>query len=339
MNVRPEGLGRALRDGLPALTWIHGDEPLLAIEAADQVRAAARASGCEERSVVYVERGFSVAELVGQAGAMSLFASRRLIELRMPNSPNRELGEALAGLVGGLDDSVRILATSGLLDRKTLNGAWFRSLEPHTVHVAIYPVDRTRLPAWIGERLSAQGQRAGRDTLELIADRVEGNLLAAHQEIRKLGLLFPQGPLPAEAVREAVLNVARFDPYALLEAALRGDVGRTRRGIDALRAEGAAEPLVLFALADGARTLLRLFDDRLRGVPSSQSFTQARVFGPRVAAYRAAMSRHDAASARRALQAAARADTMIKGAVQGDPWQALGELALSLASAPLLGRT
>ncbi len=339
MNVRPEGLDRALRDGLPALTWIHGDEPLLAIEAADRVRAAARAGGCEERSVLYVERGFQVAELIGQAGTMSLFASRRLIELRIPNAPTRELGEALAGLVGGLDDSVRILATSGALDRRTSNGAWFKSLDPHMIHVAIYPVERSRLPGWIGERLAAQGQRAGRDTLELIADRVEGNLLAAHQEIRKLGLLFPQGALPADAVREAVLNVARYDPYALLEAALRGDVGRTRRSLDGLRAEGAAEPLVLFALADGARTLVRLFDDRLRGIAPAQSFPRARVFGSRVAAYRSAMSRHDAASARRALQAAARADTMIKGAVRGDPWQALGELALSLASAPLPGKT
>lgn len=339
MNVRPEGLERALRDGLPAITWIHGDEPLLSMEAADRVRAAARAAGCEERSVLHVERGFSVAELAGQAGAMSLFASRRLIELRIPNSPPRELGEALAELAGSLDESVRILVTSGPIDRKTLNGAWFRSLEPHMIHVTIHPVERARLPAWIGERLAAQGQRAGRDTLELIADRVEGNLLAAHQEIRKLGLLFPAGPLPADEVREAVLNVARFDPYALLEAALRGDIERTRRGLDSLRAEGAAEPLVLFALADGARTLLRLFDDARHGIPSSQAFAQARVFGPRVAAYRAALSRHDAASARRALQAAARADTMIKGAVQGDPWQALGELALSLASAPLLGGT
>lgn len=339
MNVRPEGLERALRDGLPALTWIHGDEALLAIEAADRVRAAARASGCEERSILYADRGFSVAELVGQAGTMSLFASRRLIELRIPNSPNRELGEGLASLVGGLDDSVRILVTSGLLDRKTLNLAWFKSLDPHMIHVAIYPVDRSRLAGWIGERLAAQGQRAARDTLELLADRVEGNLLAAHQEIRKLGLLFPQGSLADDAVREAVLNVARYDPYALLEAALRGDIERTRRGLDGLRAEGAAEPLVLFALGDGARTLVRLFDDRLRGVASAQSFAQARVFGTRVAAYRSAMSRHDAASARRALQSAARADTMIKGAVRGDPWQALGDLALSLASAPLLGGT
>src|SRR5690606_26280694 len=237
MNVRPEGLERALRDGLPAITWIHGDEPLLSMEAADRVRAAARAAGCEERSVLHVERGFSVAELAGQAGAMSLFASRRLIELRIPNSPPRELGEALAELAGSLDESVRILVTSGPIDRKTLNGAWFRSLEPHMIHVTIHPVERARLPAWIGERLAAQGQRAGRDTLELIADRVEGNLLAAHQEIRKLGLLFPAGPLPADEVREAVLNVARFDPYALLEAALRGDIERTRRGLDSLQAE------------------------------------------------------------------------------------------------------
>ncbi|MCO5119568.1 MAG: DNA polymerase III subunit delta [Burkholderiaceae bacterium] len=336
MMVRPEGLERALRDGPPILTWIHGDEPLLVIEAADRVRAAARAAGCEERVVLYVERGFSSADLAGHAGSMSLFASRRLIELRVPNSPTRELGEALAALAGSLDDSVRILATSGPLDRKTVNGAWFKALDPHMLHVAIYPIDRSRLAGWIGERLAAQGQRAGRETLELIADRVEGNLLAAHQEIRKLGLLFPEGPLAADAVRDAVLNVARYDPYALLEAALGGDVDRTRRSLDGLKAEGAAEPLVLFALADGARTLVRLFDDQRRGVAQTQSFAQARVFGTRTAAYRSAISRHDVRSARRMLQAAARADTIVKGARQGDPWQALGELALSLAGAPLL---
>ena len=338
MNVRPEGLERALRNGLPAITWIHGNEPLLTIEAADRVRAAARASGCEERTVLHVERGFSSAELVGQAGSMSLFASRRLIDLRIPNSPNREIGEALADLAGGLDESVRILVTSGPLDRKTSAGAWFRALDPHMLHVAIYPVDRARLAGWIGERLAGQGQRAGRETLELIADRVEGNLLAAHQEIRKLGLLLPEGPLDADAVRDAVLNVARYDPYALLEAALAGDIERTRRSLEGLRAEGAAEPLVLFALADGARTLVRLFDDQQRGVAPAESLARARVFGARVAAYRSAMKRHEPRTARGALQAAARADTMIKGAIQGDPWQALGELALSLAGAPLLGR-
>ena len=338
MNVRPEGLERALRKGLPAITWIHGDEPLLTIEAADQARAAARASGCEERSVLHVDRSFSTAELAGQAGSMSLFASRRLIELRIPNGPSRELGEALVALAGGLDESVRFLVTSGLLDRKTMNGAWFKALDPHMLHVAVYPVDRTRLAGWIGERLAAQGQRAGRETLELIADRVEGNLLAAHQEIRKLGLLFPAGPLASDAVLDAVLNVARYEPYGMLEAALAGDIERTRRSLEGLRAEGAPELLVLFALADGARTLVRLFDDRRHGVAPAESLAKARVFGSRTAAYRSAMARHDLRSARRALQEAARADTMIKGAIQGDPWQALGDLALSLAGAPLLGR-
>ncbi|MFA7506235.1 MAG: DNA polymerase III subunit delta [Burkholderiaceae bacterium] len=337
MMVRPEGLERALRKGLPALTWIHGNEPLLAIEAADQVRAAARSSGCEERVVVHVERGFTGADLAGHAGSMSLFASRRLIELRVSGSPSREFGEALAALAGGLDDSVRILATSALLDRRTMNGAWFKALDPHMLHVAIYPIDRSRLAGWIGERLAAQGQRAGRESLDLIADRVEGNLLAAHQEIRKLGLLFPEGQLAADAVRDAVFNVARYDPYTLLEAALGGDVGRARRSLDGLRAESAAEPLVLHALADGARTLVRLFEDRSRGIAPDESLSNSRVFGSRKAAYRSAMSRHDARSARQALQAAARADTIIKGAARGDPWQALGEVALSLARAPLLG--
>lgn len=336
--VQAAGLPRALQKGLPAVVWIHGNETLLVLEAADAVRGRARADGCEERTVVQVERGFTTADLAQHTESLSLFASRRLIELRLAARPSREFGEALGSTAAGLDDSVRILVSSPLLDRSALASAWFKQLDARMLHVAIYPVDHQRLPGWISERLAAQGQSLPPAGLELIAERVEGNLLAAHQEIRKLGLLFPAGRLDVEAVRDAVLNVARYDPWTLLEAALAGDVGRTRRSLDGLRAEGAAEPLVLAALADGARTLLRLFDDRQRGVALARSLAQARVFGPRTAAYRTAMARHDSHKARRLLQRAAGADRIIKGAATGDPWQALDELALALAGAPSLDR-
>lgn len=336
MMVRPERLAQALRDGPPPLAWIHGDEPLLAIEAADQVRASARQHGCTERTVMHIERGFSAADLAGAAGSLSLFSERRLIDLRIPGRPGRELGEALLALAPGLDDSVRILVTSPLLDRGTTSSAWFKALDAHLLHVPVYPLPRARLADWISERLAAQGQRADRETLELVAARVEGNLLAAHHEIRKLGLLLPPGALDGQAVREAVLNVARYDPYTLLEAALAGDAARTGRSLDGLRAEGVPEPVILFALADGARTLVRLFDDRARGVAPAQSLASARVFGPRTALYQQALRRHDRGSARRALQTAARADTIIKGAAAGDPWQVLAELAFLLAGLPVL---
>jgi DNA polymerase-3 subunit delta len=330
MQIRPDGLEAALRKGAAPLTWVHGDEALLRIEAADQVRAALRATGFDER-------GFKLDALLAQTQAMSLFASNRIIELRLTSKPTKELGSALATAAASLDESTRMLVAGPRLDKATTSSAWFQDLDRHAWIVSVYPVERARLPQWIAQRLSRQGQRAENATLEFLAERIEGNLLAAHQEIRKLGLLFGQGSLPDDQVREAVLNVARYDAFGLAEAMLAGDAARTLRSLDGLRAEGEAEPLVLWALADAIRTLARLAEGRDAGRAPASMMRELRIFGPREALYLRALQRLNRKRLDEALQAAAGIDKIIKGITRGDAWAAMSSLATSLAGAPSLG--
>ncbi|MCZ7559277.1 MAG: DNA polymerase III subunit delta [Burkholderiaceae bacterium] len=281
-------------------------------------------------------RAFRADAFLAETSALSLFASRRLVELRLAGKPNREIGQALAEAAAQAGDDTRLLVTGPRLDRASTESAWFAAIERLGLIVPIWPVERAQLPQWIAARLARQNQRADRDTLALIAERVEGNLLAAHQEIGKLGLLFPEGELPPEQTRAAVLDVARYDASDLVAAMLAGDVPRTLRSLDGLRAEGVAEPLVLWMLADALRTLLRLFDARSKGRPLAQAMREARVFGPRERLFGEALRRLDEDRIRDALQCAARTDRMVKGLDGADAWRGLQDLAMSVAGAPIL---
>ena len=320
----------------PPVVWIASDEPLLLLEAADRVRASARGAGFDERRVFHVDRTFRVDALAAEAGALSLFSSRRLLELRFAGKPGRELGEALAAAVGALSDDVRLLVTSPRLDKATAESAWFGGVVRDGWYLAIPVVERDRLPAWIGERLGRDGRRADRATLQLIAERVEGNLLAARQEVDKLGLLLPPGELDPEAVRAAVLDVARWDAFALVDAALAGDAPRALRCLAGLRAEGTAVPVVLWAIAEAVRTLLRAAGARDAGRPVGQALREARVWGERERAYASALRRLDVPLLRRLLRACARTDRIAKGVLDGDDWLSLEAVVLGLAGvAPL----
>ena len=336
MQIRPDGLENALKRVAPPLVWVHGDEPLLRIEATDAVRRALRETGFDEREVFAVERGFKVEALLAETQSLSLFAANRLIELRLNGKPTKELGQALAHAVQDLPDSMRILASSPRLDRATLDSAWFVALDRYAWVVPVFPVERARLPQWIAQRLAKQRQEADADTLEFLAERVEGNLLAAHQEIRKLGLLFPEGRLPPDEVRHAVLNVARYDAFGLAEAMLAGDVARTLRSLDGLRAEGEAEPLVLWALSDAIRNLARLAQARDAGRAPATMMRELRIFGPREALYQQALRRLGSAELEKALQSAAGIDRIVKGLTRGDAWSEMTSLATSLAGARAL---
>ena len=335
-QVRAESLAARLAAGLPPVVWIHGDEPLFVQEASDAVRSKARELRFEERQVLQVERGFKADEIRDAAGSGSLFAATKLIEIRFPAKPAKELLQTIADLLAQLPDEVRLLVTSARLDRATTESASFAPIDRAGVVVPVYPLERGRLKGWIAERLKRQGQSAADATLELIAARVEGNALAADQEIRKLGLLFESGDLPIEATRDAVLDVARYSAFDLVDAALAGDRQRSARTLAGLEAEGEAPPLVLWALADAVRTLVRLHEGRASGRAEAQVLREARVFGPREQMFRAAMRRIDSAQAQRALQMAARTDTIIKGLNPGDGWQAIAMLALTIAGAPVL---
>lgn len=330
MQLRSEQLGAQLERSLAPLYVVHGDE-LLAIEAADTVRAAVRRKGYAEREVLVVTTSFRWDDLFMAAGNLSLFGGDKLVDLRIPSGkPGRDGGEALQRYCGQLPAGVVTLVSLPELDWATKKTAWFTTLAEAGVAVECNAPSLAQLPGWIAERLARQQQKAPREALDFIAAHVEGNLLAAHQEIQKLGLLYPTGEMSLADVEAAVLNVARYDVDGLREALLAGDVARCARTLEGLKAEGAAMPLVLWALAAEARALAALTAEAGRGGNLETAFKAQRIFGPRQAPYRSAVRRISAKAARAALLHAARIDRMIKGVAKGDIWDEMLQLALRL---------
>lgn len=333
MILRPDQLPAHLERPLAPLYVLHGDEPLLVLEAADAIRATARSQGFDERETLVVGQGFKWDQLTLAAGNLSLFGGRKLIDLRIPTGkPGRDGGDALQRYIAGLDGGTVTLVTLPELDWATRKTAWFKALETAGVVIELNAPERERLPAWIAARLERQQQKASRDALDFIAEHVEGNLLAAHQEILKLGLLHPPGELSLEDVRAAVLSVARYDLDALREALLEGDPARCVRLLEGLRAEGAAPPLVLWAITTEIRTLAALRTAQDAGQPLAAAMKAERVFDDRRrGALQRALPRMRLASLRTALLSAARIDRMIKGIADGEVWDEFQQLTLRLA--------
>ena len=329
MQLRAEQLEAHLRKGLAPLYVIHGDEPLLALEAADAVRAAARARGFAEREVFIAERGFDWSELAHAGASRSLFGGAKIIELRVPTGkPGAEGGATLAAHCARLDAEVLTLVSLPRLDRATQASAWFTALAGAGVVIEVWPVERARLPEWIGARLARQGQRASRSVLEFLADRVEGNLLAAHQEVQKLALLAPPGELALEVVEDAVASVARYDPYAAAEALVAGDLARYQRVLEGLRGEGEAPTFVLFAVSSALFVLRGIAE----GKPAERLFGEQRLFNkPLQRAVQAAARRHPRAVLDAALAQAAFIDRVAKGVARGNAWDQFTALGLKLA--------
>ena len=292
MLLRPEQLAAHLDKPLAPLYLLHGDEPLLTIEAGDAIRSAARRQGFDEREVIVVGPNFKWDELFLAAGNLSLFGGSKLVDLRIPSGkPGREGGDALQKYLGTLGPGVVTLITLPELDGAARKSAWFSALANAAVTLECNAPPLAQLPEWIAGRLARQQQSAPRAALEFIATHVEGNLLAAHQEIQKLGLLHPAGEIPLAAVEAAVLNVARYDINDLRDALRARDTVRAARTLEGLKSEDAPKPLVLWALAIEIRN----------------SAVRAKVA---------------------ALLHAARIDRMIKGLAQGDIWDEFLQLAL-----------
>ncbi|UVW28448.1 DNA polymerase III subunit delta [Massilia sp. H6] len=336
MQLRPEALEGHLAKGLAPLYVIASDEHLLALEAADRIRRTARAQGYTEREVLSVERSFKWGELLAANQAMSLFGDKKLIELRIPSGkPGKDGSAALQGYARDLSPDNLTLITLPKLDWQTAKAAWVGALQQAAVYIEIPNVERAQLPNWIGTRLAAQGQSVDRQGLDFIADRVEGNLLAAHQEIQKLGLLHEPGKLSVEQVMDAVLNVARYDVFKLSEAMLAGDPARLARMLDGLRGEGEALPLVLWAVSEEIRTLLKLKSGMQQGRPLGALLKEHRIWGPRERMMEPALRRVTLGTLESALREAAQVDRMVKGlrarAFAGDAWDAMLQLALRVA--------
>lgn len=333
MRISSEQLAQQLTRELNPLYTVFGDEPLLALEASDRIRARAREKGYDEREVLTVDTGFKWAQLAMAASSQSLFATQKLLELRIPSGkPGTEGAETLREFAAALPADTVTLIYLPELDWRAQKATWFEALQNAGVTVEAKAVTRKALPQWIASRLKAQNQEADPDTLTFIADRVEGNLLAAFQEVQKLALLFPTGPISFDQVREAVLDVARYDVFNLGEAMVEGDAVRLTRMLEGLRGEGAAPPMALWAFTEEIRAIGKLLDGTASGRPLNTLWREARVWGP---AHQTAMQqnlrRFTPEQVIPALRHAAAIDRMVKGLAKGDVWDELLQLALRFA--------
>ena len=332
MQLAPAQLAAHLKQGLQALYVLVGDEPLAHRECLDAIRQAARLQGFDERNSLMVERGFNWQQIASYGASISLFASRRLLEINVPNGkPGVEGGKALQALASQPLSDTSVIIILPKLEREAKNSAWFSALEKQAVLINLEEVPASQLPKWIGARLAQQGQQASPATLEFLAHQVEGNLLAANQEVQKLALLHPAGELSDEAVRQAVLNVSRYDAFQLGEAVLAGDSARTVRILQGLQDEGGNAVAVMNPLMWVLRPLLRIKQAELRGENVVQAMTSARIFGERQALVKRALSRLSLRQLEAALQKLADIDKTAKGVMQGDAWLEISRLCFGLA--------
>ena len=346
MQLALPQLAAHLQKGLRPLYTLHGDEPLQLQEAADAIRAAARAAGHTERSVYTVQGAhFDWSSVLAAGGSFSLFADKKLVEIRIPSGkPGKDGSTAIQQLAenAAQDENTLTIVTLPRLDAQTKKGAWFGALDAHGVTIQIEPIERAALPQWIAQRLAQQNQRVasgeeGQRTLQFFADRVEGNLLAAHQEIQKLGLLQPEGELSFEVVEQAVLNVARYDVFKLSEAVLSGNLPRVMRMMDGLQAEGTAEVLVHWTLSEDIRNLKRARDALASGQPLPMVLRSLRIWGNKEKLFERVVPRLTANAAVRLLHSAHVVDGIVKGLPAdnwpSDSWQALRKLAVDMVTA------
>ena len=333
MRLYPEKLPQDIRRQLRAVYLISGEETLLVQECCDQVRAAARRGGCGERKVLDAsDKSFSWQDFLQDASSLSLFAERRLIELRIPSGkPGTEGSRALLDYLDHAAPDNVLLIVAGKIERASTNSKWHKAIDAAGASVQVWPVARERLPRWLAQRAQGMGLRVDREALGLLAERVEGNLLAAVQELEKLRLLAGEAPIDADFVAEAVANSARFNLFGLIDAALAGRVEDSLRMLRGLRFAGAQPAALLWGFVRELQLLRSLADAVAAGRGAAEALTEARVWKNRQPVFRAALSRHTVTGSEALLALAARTDGCIKAYEQGNPWEIMELLTIGVA--------
>jgi DNA polymerase-3 subunit delta len=332
MQLAYSQLEKHLTQSLKPLYILVGDEPLAQRESLDAIRAAARAQGFDERTSLTVERYFNWQQIQSYGQSISLFASQRLLEINIPSGkPGVDGGKALQALANKMIADTCVVIILPKLERDAANSAWFSALEKNAVTISLNEVDAAHLPKWIANRLALQGQHTSAQTLEFLAHQVEGNLLAANQEVQKLGLLYPQGELTDAVVRDAVLNVSRYDTFQLGEAVLAGDAVRTVRILQGLQDEGENAVAVMSPLMWVLRPLVRIKQAESRGENLMTAMTNARIYGDKQVLVKRALARLSLKQLEAALHKLADIDKTAKGVMQGDAWLEISRLCFGLA--------
>ncbi|WP_243477772.1 DNA polymerase III subunit delta [Orrella daihaiensis] len=331
----------AANQPLPALVVLIGHEPLLVFEAADKLRERARQEGFTDQHRFVMDSRSDWQTVFGVGASGSLFGERQMVEIFLPGGKPGKSGaqamETIANQCAGqlANDVFTVIKLTGM-DRSARETRWAKTLLAAAAVIDLPDVGRAALPKWIAQRLAQQNQHMNNEALQWLSDRVEGNLLAAHQEIQKLALLHPSGEVTLEQCQAAVLNVARYDVFALRDAMLDGDSSRMLRVLWGLKAEGEAPPLVLWAISEDIRTLDRISQSVARGQPLNAALKAQRLFGQREQRARAAYGRVSPARWRRAVAHAHDIDRIIKGLpVPGrlsDAWHEMARLGMSIAA-------
>lgn len=332
MTDPTHALARQLERGIDPIYTVCGDEPFLVEETASMVRSAARSAGYDEREVFHAERGFDWSALASAAASLSLFASKRVIELRLPSAKPGDVGaRALVDYCARPAEDTILLVIAGKLDGNTRKSKWISALRDAGPFQEFRPLGLPELNRWLVARMRTRGLQPHPDAVELLVQRVEGNLLAAAQEVDKLALLHGAGPVTVDAVREAVADSARYDLFQWVDAAVAGESARALRMLDGMRAEGAEPVLVLWALVRELRTLASVTAAVARGEPVDRALYAARVWQARQSLVRSAVGRLRPSRVARLLRRASITDRVIKGAAPGAAWDELAYLTVGLA--------
>jgi DNA polymerase-3 subunit delta len=333
MKLQSNQLPAHLKNNLASCYLVTGDEPLLVDEALDRIRAAARERGFGARELHVAAAGFEWEQLAAAGSNLSLFAEKRIVELRLPTGrPGRAGGQAIEDFVGRLGAELMLIVVAPKLERQAASARWVKVLEAAGASLQVRPVDRRELPAWISERMRRSGLEPEREAVELIAERVEGNLLAAAQEIEKLRLLLGPGRVTADDVGVAVADSSRYDVFKLADAALGGEPRRALKILSGLRAEGIEPVLVTWSLTRELRQLAGLADRVANRVELGRAMRELHVWQSRETLMRSALGRHTRGAFFDLLRAAGIADAVAKGQRAGDPWQLLTGIVLELAT-------
>jgi DNA polymerase-3 subunit delta len=343
MRLKAEQLAQHLAGRLAPVYHVFGDEPLLVQEACDQIRAAARQQGFTERELFHIEPNYDWGTLSAKANSLSLFAEKKILELRIPANKDGKMlsignpgSQALQEYVKNINPDNLLLVICPKLDAASLRGKWCKALESAGQQIQIWPIQGKQLTAWISKRLKHAKISATPEAISILADRVEGNLLAASQEIEKLILIADDGEIDAEMMASAVADSARYNVMTLMDKILAGDAQAAARTLRGLREEGTVAPVILWAITRELRILIKANDNHARGENLDRALKNAGVWDNKQSAYKAALRRLKPAQLRIMLRLSRNVDQAIKGLRKEDPWEHLTELTLNIAGKPSL---
>ena len=333
MRIKPEQLHAALQKGLLPVYFITGDEPLQLGELAEAIRLVARKAGYDNREVLSVDTGFQWNQLAFEANSLSIFTDKKIIDLRLPSgAPGTEGANALVNYCRRLPEDTILLITAGKVASSSIKSRWFEALDAAGIVIQVWPLEGQDLMRWIQQRLQHRGLSTSTEGVQILASRIEGNLLAAAQEIEKLFVLYGAGVLSTQQIFDAVADSSRYDVFKLVETILSDNVSRLLKVLSVLRAEGTAAPIVLWALTREARVLVKIKQALVQGQSKDSVFKNHQIWDKRKQLVSDALQRISDEDLNRILVLSAKADRQIKGQQQGDAWETLLAICLLFTS-------